>query len=139
MFIFFAGLYAPQGYKENEPAAKRRKKGHPVTCPAGAGFPEFMPRRGTARLGRALANSASPQTVQAPHSAKTALLGGVTMGKSGVPFRDFMMPPASLEKILLLDLVWFFPRDLSKRSVVPQMRERDLFAIHTVCEQADDS
>jgi hypothetical protein len=37
-------------------------------------------------------------------------------------------------------LVWFFspPHDLSKRSAVPQMRERGLFAIHTVCEQADD-
>jgi len=46
--------------------------------------------------------------VQAPYSAKAALLGDVTMGKSGIPFRDFMMPPALLEKILLLNLVWFF-------------------------------
>jgi len=57
---------------------------------------------------KALANSASPQTVQAPYSAKAVLLGGVTMGKSGVPFRDFMMTQASLEKILPLNLVWSF-------------------------------
>jgi len=82
--------------KENEPAAKRRKKRHPVTCPAVGGIP-FAPR--SCREFKNPVPPSGTQTVQTPFSATSVVLGCVTMGRNKefvlVPhFRDFLMPAA---------------------------------------------
>jgi hypothetical protein len=110
---------------------RTKRKGTQPLVPPQAGFPALLDAAG--RL-----QTRCAQTVQAPFSAASAVLGCVTMGKTR-PFLE-LYGASRFAGGNFTNLVWFFspPHDLSKCSAVPQMRERGLFAIHTVCEQADD-
>jgi hypothetical protein len=59
---------------------RTKRKGTPPLVPPEAGYPALL-----ALAGRLQTRCA--QTVQAPYSAKTVLLGGVTMGENSAPFR----------------------------------------------------
>jgi hypothetical protein len=62
----------PEGCKENEPAAKRRKKRHQSFAPLSAWFPVLLKTAGSLKTRFA-------QTVQTPNSAVSAVLGCMTM------------------------------------------------------------
>jgi hypothetical protein len=80
---------------------RTKRKGTLSLVPPQAGFPAFLDAAGSLQTRCA-------QTVQTPFSAASPVLGGVTMGGTAPLSGGFMVPPAPLEKILLLNLIWFF-------------------------------